>query len=77
VNCGRVHPRPPYRCYVTSYASACFLSDPPDTLSTMSKDITEPRPATDPYDDPVAYLAGFGIETELVSVDEPSFTRAA
>ncbi len=43
----------------------------------MSNDIIYPQPAIDPYDDPVAFLAQFGIEAELVSVEEPTLPCAA
>ena len=43
----------------------------------MSNNIIDPQPAKDPYDDPVAFLAQFGIEAELVTLEEPTLPSAA
>jgi hypothetical protein len=48
-----------------------FLSDPTRTLSVMSffnKSKNREDKPTDPFIDPVAYLAALGIEAELVEV---------
>jgi hypothetical protein len=53
-----------------SYASdACFLSHPPRTLTVMklfNPIKRQAEPTFDPFTDPVAYLARFGIEAEVV-----------
>ena len=54
-----------------------FLSDPPDTLITMRDNTIDKQPAIDPYDQPVAFLARYGLEAELVSVEEPVLPTAA
>ena len=43
----------------------------------MRDNIIDPQPTIDPYDQPVAFLARFGLEAELVSVEEPVLPSAA
>lgn len=54
-----------------------FLSHPTDILITMSNDTIEPQPLIDPFDDPVTYLAQFGLSAELVVFEELALPLAA
>ena len=54
-----------------------FLSDPTDILITMSNDTIESQPLIDPFDDPVGYLAQFGLNAELVVFEELTLPLAA
>ena len=57
--------------------SPVFLSHPTDILITMSNDKVEPQPLIDPFDDPVTYLAQFGLSAELVVFEELALPLAA
>ena len=43
----------------------------------MSNDKVEPQPLIDPFDDPVTYLAQFGLSAELVVFEELALPLAA
>jgi len=43
----------------------------------MSNSTIESQPLIDPFDDPVAYLAQFGLNAELVVFEELTLQRAA
>lgn len=43
----------------------------------MSNDTIEPQPLIDPFDDPVGYLAQFGLSAELVVFEELALPLAA
>ena len=43
----------------------------------MSNDTVESQPFNDPFDDPVTYLAQFGLSAELVVFEELALPLAA
>jgi hypothetical protein len=45
-------------------------------MSHFNQSVQSPGPVTDPYTDPVSYLAALGVEAELVEVITP-LTEAA
>ena len=54
-----------------------FLSHPADILITMSNDTIESQSSIDPFDDPVGYLAQFGLNAELVVFEKLALPLAA
>ena len=70
-------PTPPNGARLRPNRSPDFLSHPTDILITMSNDTIESQPLIDPFDDPVGYLAQFGLNAELVVFEELTLPLAA